>query len=387
MAKMRLFVAILILSFCFGACKTNPSFRHPSSEESMMGMSMGDPSTPPVCTSFSDTVTDAQQAVINSVIAARSHRLQHALWHATRSGLTDDEKTHVIGAFGPSWGEVHDLCPEPTADPSDHGYNPAGEDFLFMHRQMVTMLRAQFIANHLPCISGWTHVPTTTEWALPDSDTSGPKSDAALAQLTTWDSTFQNPKWLKSISLSQLGWALEFTIHNNLHMRYATTNPPAGFPGVAQTGGAPIPYDGNFPADWQYDKPAYNWLADPYGAAVNPTFWKIHGYVDHLIDLWLSANGYQSVAIDCQGAKSCYQWKGTWTGEIPSNVGTKLGGALGQKEDPSIDTILNQKRMRNQQIGVLTGKPKDGGSENPKAPAPQDPLQFTQSQLCTPSSQ
>jgi hypothetical protein len=64
-----------------------------------------------------------------------------------------------------------------------------------------------------------------------------------------------------------------------------------------------------------------------------------------------------------------------------------LGGALGQKEDPSIDTILNQKRMRNQQIGVLTGKPKDGGSENPKAPAPQDPLQFTQSQLCTPSSQ
>src|SRR5262249_37435616 len=142
-----------------------------------------------------------------------------------------------------------------------------------------------------------------------------------------------------------------------------------------------VPYDGKFPADWPYDKPGYDWLADPYGAAVNPIFWKIHGYVDHMIDLWLAANGFQSIKEDCGKTPACYQWKGKVTGATPTWLDEpKLvagGGRKGLQATPRLDErtrAFNQQRMRKQWLGVIGGPPSAGQPKGPpRAGRPQPP--------------
>jgi hypothetical protein len=76
---------------------------------------------------------------------------------------------------------------------------------------------------------------------------------------------------------------------------------------------------------------------------------------------------------------------------MPANVGTARKAFGGAKEaasadsdKPSPETIsFNQKKMRNQQIGVLNDEPSGNmGTAKDLAPAPQDPIQFTQSKLC-----
>src|SRR5205823_5754148 len=104
------------------------------------------------------------------------------------------------------------------ADARAADYNPAGEDFLYMHHGMIEGLRAELIHSNggaLKCIEGWKEVPDLADWKLPDNDRAGPKSPEALRQLKTWDLYFHNRAWLSSHSLSQIGFALEFTIHNN----------------------------------------------------------------------------------------------------------------------------------------------------------------------------
>ena len=354
--------------------------------------SMNGSAAPVACKAWTDRVTPEQQEVINAVIGARFHRLHHAFWHATRGGLEPSEMTRMVNAFGGTWTEVHPLCPQPQADSAAPGYNPVGEDFLFMHRQMIEMLRAGFVSLGLPCVTGWQHVPATEEWPLPDDSREGAKSAEALQQFQGWDGAFQNVAWLKSVSLSQLGWALEFSLHNNLHMRYATDQPPTGFNGVTETGGAPLPYDGKYPVDWIYDDPHYNWLADPYGAAVNPVFWKIHGYVDHLIDLWLGAHGYDSISTQCNGSAHCYTWKGTWIGNISQEKLPALPSAGNPRDSrPSADTVrFTQRRMKHQRLGVLT--PADVGRKRAQRPGDgpaviDDPLPFVNAKLCTSPSQ
>ncbi len=343
---------------------------------------------------FVDHVSPAQQAIINTLIATRSHRLSHALWHAVRGGLTEKETAEAVTAFGASWGQDHPYCPPPKADSSASDYNPVGEDFLYMHRQMIGAVRGALVAGKQQCISGFSGIPDPTQWPLPDSDVSGAKSPQTLAQLKAWDGKLEDPQWLASVSLSQLGMAIELTTHNNLHMRYATTNPPAGFPGAVDAGGAPVPYDGKFPADWPYDKPAYDWLADPYGAAVNPIFWKIHGYVDHLVDLWLAANNFTSISDACGKTPACYQWKGKWTGDMPNWIDAPAdaiaapGGKKGAKAAPALDPktkLFTQQRMRKQWLGVI-GAPAPGGAKGPpRASLPQtsaDPFQYAVEQAC-----
>ncbi len=349
---------------------------------------------PVVCTSWTDHVSPEQQEVINGLVATRFHRLHHAFWHATRAGLEPSEMTRMVTAFGNSWADVHSVCPAPESDSKSSAYNPVGEDFLFMHRQMIEMLRAGFVSLGLPCISDWQHVPAVDEWPLPDDSTEGAKSPEALRQLQGWDTAFQNTEWLKSHSLSQLGWAVEFSLHNNLHMRYATDQPPTGFNGVAETGGAPLPYDGIYPVDWIYDDARYNWLADPYGAAVNPIFWKIHGYVDHLVGLWLGAHGFDSISTQCHGARRCYTWKGTWLGNIAEEKVTTPPPRAERPDSsirPSTDTVrFTQRRMRHQRVGVLTAADlakKRAQRPGSDGPALEDPIPFVNAKLCTPEKQ
>jgi len=262
-----------------------------------------------------------------------------------------------------------------------------------MHRQMIGGVRSALLGGRQRCVAGWKTIPDPAQWPLPDGDTSGPKSPETLAQLKAWDAKLEDPAWLASVSLSQLGMAIELTTHNNLHMRYATTKPPKGFEAAEEAGGAPLPFDGKFPADWPYDDPAYNWLADPYSAALNPTFWKIHGYVDALIDKWLAAHGFDKIAEDCAGAARCYQWKGTWSGTVPtySDAPPRDGARLGKPgQKPPMDPRtkrFNEERMRRAQLGVIGG-PRVGAPRDrvplPGASAPpsNDPFEYAAAQAC-----
>jgi hypothetical protein len=385
-ARWRLGVLVLLVSaLAMVRCATGThgsggphasAHRHPSSH------SGGDQ-----CPSWSDTISDAQVAVIRDVMSNRFHRLHHALWHAARGGLTPRENHQLVNAFGASWSQVHPLCPEPGSKSDDPAYNPVGEDFLYMHRQMIGHLRAALAEKGLPCITGFQHPPAPEEWPMPGDSTEGAKSPQALTQFQEWDRVFRDRAWLSTVSLSQLGWSLEFSIHNNLHMRFSTDKPPRGFNGVAKTGGAPIPFNGKFPNTWSYDSPGYDWLADPYGAAVNPTFWKIHGYVDHMIDLWLDAHGYQAIAENCEGHARCYEWKGTWLGSVPAENSLPRATMPGSPDSgaPIDPTVFNQKRMRLQRIGVLTSR-----DLLPRASVPRDsdragfdPVAFVNQKLCT----
>lgn len=193
------------------------------------------------------------------------------------------------------------------------------------------------------------------------------KSKQAYAVLLGYDQYFtgsESSAWLKSVSLSQLGVALEFTIHNSLHMRYSTERPAAPYRGSSpENDGAPLDMSGKFPRKWPWDQVGYDWLADPYGAAVNPTFWKIHGYVDHVLELWLKAQGKTRVSRDCGDDTTCYAWHGTWVGEMPTLSQTKEM-PLGASRSAPIGLNPGE-RMRFQHVGVV-----DVGDDSSKGPPP-----------------
>ena len=82
-------------------------------------------------------------------------------------------------------------------------------------------------------------------------------------------------------------------------------------------------FSGNLRKPTLHDDPKHNWLGVPYSAHVNPVFWKLHGLVDHVIELWLSANGFEEIANDCKGRPGCYQWKTQWVGApMEADMGT-----------------------------------------------------------------
>lgn len=333
---------------------------------------------------WSNHVSKAQQQIIENIFAGRPHRLQHALWHAVRGGLSTENLSEVKAAYGPVWVQNHPLCPPPENNPGTRAYNPVGEDFLFMHHEMVMLLRAALAASGQKCISPWTAIPDPKHWPLPDKSTNGPKSSQAYNFLKNWDGWIHDEKWLSQISLSQLGWALEFTIHNNLHMRYATERPPVKFQAAnAADDGAQIPMNGVYPADWKFDDPAYNWLADPYGAAVNPTFWKIHGYVDNAIQLWLQANHKTHIEMNCpENDNTCYQWAShLWVGNYPETTTESKSGGLKAAAPNSNDRTFNEKRMQLQRLGVLTDD-ELGRTGGPIKAAPGDLLNVARAKVC-----
>jgi hypothetical protein len=84
------------------------------------------------------------------------------------------------------------------------------------------------------------------------------------------------------LSLGALGNLLEFTIHNQMHMRWATV--PRD-PVTGTVGGRPA-----FDVQVKWDDPRYDWLGDFYSSHVNPVFWKLHGWVDDRIEDWFRAH-------------------------------------------------------------------------------------------------
>lgn len=246
------------------------------------------------------------------LMAQRGWRLHHFLWHEVRNGwLFYDAATQAqIRELG--WEP-----PRPAQRPvGDRGEtildNFSGEDFLYMHREMIGTVNKLLVGNpDYPKVKGWTQLPRPGDadypvpppWVTGDDDLDNylrsVKSDQTFnTSFVTWERNYTDPARLRAMSLGEFGARLEFTIHNQMHMRWcaepvATGVRPDVDPAAANT------------IDIKWDAPTYDWLGDTYSSHVHSTFWKLHGWVDDRIDDWAKAN-------DVVGA---IPWRGMWLGK------------------------------------------------------------------------
>lgn len=244
---------------------------------------------------------------VTDMLASLESRLHHQLWHASRDQWNDltDEKKDALRAI--NWQ------PGPkTKERSSRGEgmysNGSGEDFLFMHRQMIAHVRA------MQDVPSWKSVPLPTAlasfdpefkscqvgnpdgFALPDAwivpgDPGTTqwlnelrKTSTLYSRFLVWETQYKDPRYLSRVTLGELGARIEWTIHNWMHMRWASiTRDPDD--------GTPLP-SGRDPLDFEpkWIKPNYDFLGETFSSHVNPIFWRLHGWVDDRIEDWYLAH-------------------------------------------------------------------------------------------------
>ena len=241
--------------------------------------------------------------------ANRQMRIHHYMWHQTRNQwntLTEEQRTELTNR---GWGVTR---PSQDAQGTFITDNGAGEDFLYMHRQMIIEINRILAAGNYTYgnqIVGWTEIPAQNDpdWPVPpvygnDQNIVRAKSEEFLANIKTLETRFKDPSYLRTISLGELGARLEYEIHNALHVRFSSQS--------TLTRPDPQPFWNTDQIDTQYDSPTYDWMNDFYSSHVNVYFWKLHGWVDDRINDWQRANGLSSI-----------QWNNTWMGVDHHNHG------------------------------------------------------------------
>jgi hypothetical protein len=164
-----------------------------------------------------------------------------------------------------------------------------------MHRRMIEAVNAklaQIADAAFPDVEAWPDFPRPDDpdFPVPPAyDLGSPSSTQDLAKLKSQEFFAQSfepqarhledPDFLKTITLGELGSRVEFSVHNWAHQRWSAK--PAAFRP------SPPPTDPQA-VDPQFDDPSYNWLGDFYSSHVNPVFWKLHGWVDARVDAWLA---------------------------------------------------------------------------------------------------
>ncbi len=96
------------------------------------------------------------------------------------------------------------------------------------------------------------------------------------------ESLFTSQRHLSGLSLGALGNLLEFTIHNQMHMRWSSISrdPKSGQPANR----------GDFDFDEKWDDPTYDYLGDFHSSHVNPIFWRLHGWLNDRKEDWYNAH-------------------------------------------------------------------------------------------------
>lgn len=257
------------------------------------------------------------EAVID-MMSQRAHRMHHYLWHGVRNGwlffnIATQNQVKALGWEPPRPARR----PGPEGRPETILDNASGEDFLYMHRQMIAAVNtklAQVADPAYPRVEGWNPIPRPgdQDWPVPPNYSLGdPDTDAYIGEcqsdaffngtMVPWETSYSDAGTLRRMPLGELGARIEFTIHNRMHMRWSAETPevrPDSDPTAADA------------IDPKWDKATYNWLGDTYSSHVNPVFWKLHGWVDRRIDDWAAANGIQG----------SIQWQGTWVGPMPHDA-------------------------------------------------------------------
>ncbi len=235
-----------------------------------------------------------------SHFADRLHRLHHSVWHGLRNiwDVLSEPKRARIQALG--WEP-----PRPAREYRNGAFkrpsltNGSGEDFLYFHREMLVHYRGLMAeAGEQPIV--WVEIPAPGNrapgnevppaWSIPELPTlerriTALKSDTFYwSRMRAWDQQFKDPSHLATLTLGELGAALEFSVHNDMHMRWSS------LPRDPDTN-APLPLgrpDDDFSTKW--DNPGYDALLEFYSSHVHPVFWRLHGWVDDRIDDWYEAH-------------------------------------------------------------------------------------------------
>jgi len=272
-----------------------------------------------------------------SMLASKSHRLVHAIWHTIRlyqiwwQILNENDKQNIRDL---NWGlDRHPFTAGGALDLS----NGAGEDFLFMHRKMIAMLKDKYKSQGVPFIESWKTLPVPSAQQFSYSEQEDPqnpgkkiyrfnplesgymippayfisngpeseredvedlkslkflKSSSYFASIMRYlERQFKDCRKLSSFSLGELGNLIEFVIHNQMHMRWSSApiDPQTGIPPINPETGKPTGR-GSFDFNEKWDDPKYDYLGDFYSSHVNPVFWRLHGWVDDRIDDWFNAH-------------------------------------------------------------------------------------------------
>jgi hypothetical protein len=271
------------------------------------------------------------------MLASKSHRLTHAVWHTIRSyqmwwKILKDIDKEKISDLG--WGLDR---PPFTVDRALDLTNGAGEDFLFMHRKMIAMVKDKYASEGVPYIKSWKVLPLPTVhqffyseeedpqnsgkkiyrfnpsesgYMIPpayfiSTGTQNEKQDLDSLQslkfmkspnyftaiMRNLERQFTNTRYLSSLSLGALGNLLEFVIHNPMHMRWSSApiDPTTGKQPIHSETGKPTGR-ADYDFDERWDNPKYDYLGDFYSSHVNPVFWRLHGWVDDRIEDWFNAH-------------------------------------------------------------------------------------------------
>jgi hypothetical protein len=242
--------------------------------------------------------------------AHRLHRLHHTVWHSIRNNwdILEDAQREEIEKLGwkpprPSREWVIRSFDEPPLErPSVKRpciLNGSGIDFLYFHRDMISQYRGLMAnAGKKPII--WAEIPgpgnsdpgdeVPPAWLIPGAEWlerrfAALKTDAYYwSRMRWWDQELKNPIYLETLTLGQLGAILEFSVHNDMHLRWSV------LPRDPVTNTA-IP-SGRKPSDIskKWDDPKYDFLYDFYSSHVNPIFWRLHGWIDDRIEDWFEAH-------------------------------------------------------------------------------------------------
>ena len=272
-------------------------------------------------------------------MAKRDHRKHHLVWHGVRNRwlrLTPDEQEE-IRRMDPEWEP-----PRPALDANGAVLrdNDSGEDFLYMHRQMIGAVNevlAEVGDPAYPKVESWVRVPPPSDQDYPVPPAWDPGLEEVKSDEYYWDEIapmereYTSEEYLKSVTLGQLGADLEFTIHNDMHMRWAAPSPMGIRPRT------PL----NQPVDLRWDDPAYDYLGDTYSSHVNPIFWSLHGWVDDRIEDWKRAHGIAGPM----------QWKGTWVGPVSHAHHGHRALALFAPAEGETDKLDNIARILSQASG------------------------------------
>lgn len=263
-------------------------------------------------------------ALIPEVIAMlgeRAHRLRHTAWHTVRG---DWQSPKMTEADRKRLKELGWYLTDPPFTPAGtlDLTNGAGEDFLYMHRRMIRMVHEVYDEARQPRPTSWSELPAasspqydyrevpdptdpTRKVFVLDPASSGnmvpPPTKELMSQLggipffrfnktprglanlmRNVAANLRNPRVMSQLTLGAYGNLIEFTVHNWMHMRWATLarNPTTGTAGMRDS------YD----IDRQWDTPSYDYLGDFHSSHVNPLFWRLHGWVDDCIDRWYQAH-------------------------------------------------------------------------------------------------
>jgi hypothetical protein len=301
------------------------------------------------------------------MLASRQHRLLHAVWHGTRGlwfRLTESQRAGIKDL---GWAP-------PRASAQASGpiiNNGAGEDFLFMHRQMIMMVNETARKAGADPIEGWLNIPPPAArvgnedgFAIPPTwiDPADELSNRRIAALKTdeyfwsrmrwWDREFKNPQYLRSLKLGELGALLEYSVHNDMHMRWASApRDPESAEVVAS--GRPA-----WDVSTKWDNPIYDFLGEFYSSHVNPVFWRLHGWIDDRVNDWHAAHKEVhagEIETTTIGGVSWFK-PGKWVVAADPWAGAKHqshGGHHGMSADPAQQDIETMEKVN----AILFPKP------------------------------